>query len=261
MTSAFFIFKKAVRNLMKTETRLCYEVETDCAPSDTAALVLAAGNSSRMGGIQKIFADLCGVPVIIRTLQAFEESPLIGSIILTARSEDIFALQALTHRFGITKLRDIVCGGESRQESAAKGIAMADRSVNKVLIHDGARPLVTQRMIADTVKALDHAPGVCCAVPVKDTVKRLNTDQTVAETPDRSALVLAQTPQGVLKGDYLDAVAKADNLSRFTDDVSLLEAAGKTVLTVPGDPKNIKITTPEDLLLAEMFLKEEFPCE
>ena len=239
---------------MKTETALKYELtqkNDGCLP----VIVLAAGSFTRMRGINKQLAEINGVPVVIRTLMAFEKSPLISDIVLVVRPDDVFALQLLTERYGITKLTDIVCGGNCRQESVVKGLSRVSSKDRSVLIHDGARPLVSGEVIEGVIKGLEKFSAVTCAVPIVDTVKRGDEFGKVMKTVDREGLVSVQTPQGVRIKDYKSALEKIDDLSVFTDDTSIMEFAGFQVLTTMGDRNNIKITNQNDIFLAQSLLE------
>ena len=240
---------------MKTETVLKYEVSE--VPKDgIPAIIVAAGSFTRMEGVNKQLAEISGIPVIIRTLMAFENSNLVSSIILVVRADDVFSVQLLTEKYGITKLTDIVCGGNCRQESVVKGLSRVSVTAEKVLIHDGARPLVDGETIERVAKGLDSFSAVTCAVPIVDTVKRVDTNGQVLETLNRDGLVSVQTPQGVRVTDYKSALEKAEDLSAFTDDMSIMEKAGFKVLTVMGSRDNIKITTKRDISFAESLLEE-----
>ena len=238
------------------ETKLKLEYTLTQNTGTVPVIVVAAGASSRMQGTNKQLAEVGGVPVIIRTLQKFENNKNISNIILVTRDEDIFTIQMLCEKYMISKLSDIVCGGNSRQESVLKGFLRLPQNAEKVLIHDGARPFVNDTIIDGVIEGLDNCSAVTCAVKVKDTVKRVNTQGIVEETLCRDDLRAVQTPQGVKVADYLGAVEKVD-VATFTDDTSIMEAAGYKVLIVDGDYKNIKITTKEDLIMANAFLSEE----
>lgn len=243
---------------MKTETALEYNIieeSRDALP----VIIVAAGSFTRMGGINKQLAEIGGVPVIIRTLLAFENNENISNIVLVVRADDIFSLQLLTEKYGISKLSDIICGGNSRQESVLKGLSRVPQA-NSVLIHDGARPLVDKTTVNAVIEALKSYSAVTCATPIVDTVKQINTDGEVKKTLNRSELVAVQTPQGVRLNDYKAAIEKIGDVSDFTDDTSVMEAAGFKVKTVEGSRNNIKITTPIDILIAEKIL-EEAQCE
>lgn len=239
---------------MKTELKLQYKInepETKAIP----VIIVAAGNSTRMGA-NKQFMEITGVPVIARTLMAFENSSVVSRIILVAKADDIFELQRLKTKYCISKVSDIVCGGSCRQESVLNGFKRLSDDEKEVLIHDGARPLVTEEIIASVTTALNDYSAAACGVRVKDTLKQVDESGKIIKTIDRSSVFAVQTPQGVKKEEYLSAVENVD-LSAVTDDMSIMELAGYTCLMTEGSYKNIKITTPEDIALAENFLKEE----
>ncbi len=167
-------------------------------------------------------------------------------------------MQQLADGYSIKKLSDIVCGGESRQQSVKNGLERLPENAETVLIHDGARPFVTDEIICSVISALSTHNAVTCAVKLKDTVKRVDENGNVLSTPDRNTLVAVQTPQGVNVSDYRAALESSVDLGRFTDDMSVMEAAGHKPFTVPGSYENIKVTTPEDIALAEyLILKDE----
>ncbi|MBR4911113.1 MAG: 2-C-methyl-D-erythritol 4-phosphate cytidylyltransferase [Clostridia bacterium] len=222
--------------------------------SGLPVIIVAAGSSSRMGGEDKQLISISGIPVIARTMLAFERSADISKIILVTRRESIPKMQLLAEKYMISKLTDIVEGGDTRQQSVMCGIARLGADDKKVLVSDGARPFVTGRMIKDCVCALDSHDGCLCAVKVNDTVKEV-IDGAVRSTVDRSRLYLAQTPQGITVSLYKKAAVNTD-ISVFTDDVSVLESVGADVIAVEGDVRNIKITTPSDIALAEIYVKE-----
>ena len=236
-----------------TELKLEYAV-CDNENKGIPVIIAAAGSSSRMEGVNKQTALLCGVPVLARTLMTFNRSDAISSIILIVRPEDVFSMQMMAEKYGIDKLTDIVCGGATRQESVLNGFNRLDKNAEAVLIHDGARPFVDNSVIREVAGALKECSAVTCAVPVKDTIKVVDKDGKVLSTPDRSTLAAVQTPQGVRVADYRAAIEKIGDVSKFTDDMSIMEAAGFRVHTVKGSYRNIKITTPEDLRLAEYLL-------
>lgn len=238
----------------KTELKLDYTINEQCG--NIPVIVVAAGASSRMQGISKQLAEIGSVPVIIRTLKAFENCDQISNIILVVRTEDLFQIQMLCEKYMITKLSDIVCGGNSRQESVLKGFSRLPEDAKKVLIHDGARPFVDSKIIYSVADALEKHSAVTCAVRVKDTIKKVDENGKVLKTVPREDLVSVQTPQGVWVSEYLAACESAD-VAKFTDDTSIMEAAGYEVFVTEGSYKNIKITTKEDLILAKAFLSEE----
>lgn len=241
---------------MKTETfTLNY---TTCAENGGVGVVIpAAGSSTRMQGVDKLFTELQGVPVIVRTLQAFQKHPLVQSIVLVTRKDSILKLQQLVASYGLTKVTDILPGGANRAESVRAGFeALAAQGRQTVLIHDGARPLVSAEVISRVIAGVEEFAAAAAAVPVKDSIKQVGSLGKILKDVPRSALCAMQTPQGFLTENYAEAlktVASAD----FTDDCALMEKAGFAVYTVPGDYKNIKLTTPEDFIIAEAFLREE----
>lgn len=240
-----------------TETKLRYEIcESD--EKGVPVIIVAAGASSRMQGENKQFIELNGVPVIVKSLLAFENCPLIKNIILVTRQEDIFSLQLLAEKYDINKLSDIVCGGKTRPESVLNGFARVDENDSFVLIHDGARPLVTNEIISSVAESLKKHSAVTCAVKVKDTIKEVDSEGKVIKTLVRDSLVAVQTPQGVRKKEYLGAVESIGDVTGFTDDMSIMEAVGYDIYTVEGSYKNIKITTPEDVKTAAAFAEDEF---
>jgi 2-C-methyl-D-erythritol 4-phosphate cytidylyltransferase len=240
--------------MTKTELKLEYTLSQN--KGTVPVIVVAAGASSRMGGTNKQLAEVGGVPVIIKTLQKFENNKNISNIILVVRDEDLFTIQMLADKYMISKVSDIVCGGKNRQESVLKGFARLPENAEKVLIHDGARPFVSDVIIDSVIDGLNEYSAVTCGVKVKDTIKRVSQGGIAEETLERDSLRAIQTPQGVRVQEYLTAVENAD-IANFTDDTSIMEAAGHKVLIVDGDYKNIKITTKEDLILANAFASEE----
>lgn len=244
--------------MLETEFKLEYEIEELSADGGVPVIVVAAGSSTRMNGINKQTAMLCGVPLIIRTLMRFEKCDKISNIILVVKPDELFSMQQLADRYGIKKLTDIVCGGENRQQSVKNGLERLPQNAETALIHDGARPFVTDEIICGVISALSTHNAVTCAVRLKDTVKQVDENGNVLSTPDRNTLVAVQTPQGVNVSDYRAALESAGDLGRFTDDMSVMEAAGHKPFTVPGSYENIKVTTPEDIALAEyLILKDE----
>lgn len=237
-----------------TDVEIAYTLCPAEKRKSVAAVVVAAGSSTRMGGLSKQFLPLCGVPVLGRSLLAFQEHNRVNRIIAVCRQEDIADVQKLVRQYEITKLCDIVPGGATRAESVQKGLALCREEL--VAIHDGARPLVSAAVIDRVLEAAELYGAAACAVPVKDTVKQTDPCGKILSTPDRASLRLVQTPQAFSLELYRQAAADlGDALSDLTDDCAVLEAAGHPVYLVPGDYANIKITTPEDMALAEaLFL-------
>ncbi len=217
-------------------------------------IIVAAGDSTRMNGIAKPFALLKGIPVIARTLLKFHNSPCISNIVLVTKKEYIPQMQSLCDEYMITKISDIVEGGSNRQESVYEGLKRV-KNANKVLIHDGARPLISSDLISRICSKLLSCDGVICAVKSKDTIKNVCADGVVNLTYKREELYCVQTPQGADVEKYLNLLGNTD-LSVFTDDASILESAKIPVYVVDGEYTNIKITTPDDLALAEFYLEK-----
>ncbi len=238
------------------KTKLKLEYTLNEQRGNIPVIVVAAGSSNRMKGTNKQLYEIGSVPVVIKCLQAFENCNQISNIILVVRSEDLFQIQMLCEKYMITKISDIVCGGNTRQESVLKGFSRLPKSAQKVLIHDGARPFVDSKIICSVADALEKHPAVTCAVRVKDTIKQVDENGKVLKTVPREDLVSVQTPQGVKVSEYL-AACKSVDVAKFTDDTSIMEAAGYEVFVTEGSYKNIKITTKEDLILAKAFLSEE----
>ncbi len=234
--------------------KLEFKENSENSVSGIPAIIVAAGSSLRMQGINKQFVSLCGVPAIVHTLRAFQSSKYISEIILVTKAEFIADMQGFADKYMISKLTDIVEGGSCRGESVINGLSRIKNS-KYVMIHDGARPLVKEDIIGAVFDALKEYDCAIPVVPVKDTVKEISNQKSVSKTLNREKLAAVQTPQGVNLQKYMSAITDAD-LSRFTDDASVMESAGHTVITVEGDYENIKITTPEDVVIAEYYLEK-----
>lgn len=218
------------------------------------AVVPAAGSSTRMGE-DKLLLPLGEIPVILRSLRALEDSPYITEIILVARGERIVLLSQLCRDAALTKVTKVVVGGESRTDSVLAGLREADPQAELIAIHDGARPLVTAEIIAAAVEKAAERGAAAPAVPVKDTVKRA-VDGVVTATPDRAELFAVQTPQVFEHGLILGALEKAkQDGAALTDDCAAVERIGMPVCLTEGSYENIKLTTPEDLAVAEAILE------
>ncbi len=239
-----------------TELKLEYSV-CEKKKGGIPVIIVAAGASTRMQGVNKQFVSLLGIPVIARTLAAFENSPQISKIIIVTTEHCIPEMQLICEKYMISKLTDIVSGGATRHESVMQGISRLDINDTKVLIHDGARPLVDGDTIFEVVQALEEFDAAVCVCKINDTVKSVDDNGMITATVDRSCLYSALTPQGVDVKKYLSACEQMENIDSFTDDVSIMEAAGFSVKAVMGSRKNIKITTPEDVFIAEAFVKGE----
>ena len=218
------------------------------------AIIVAAGNSTRMGGINKQFLLIDGVPVLIRTLQAFSKCELINEIVVAAREEDIPKMYAMIKDYEVLKVTDIVKGGETREESVFNAIRRSSPLSEYLAIHDGARPLVTDEIIVDTVETAFRTGAAATGVKVKDTIKIVNSQNVIVQTPARDSLWAVHTPQVFDRKMYLSAVDNVINSEQFTDDCKLIEEYGREVTMVEGSYENIKITTPEDINIAEAIV-------
>ena len=221
-----------------------------------AAVVPAAGSSSRMNGVDKIFYRLGGDPVIVRTLRVLSACEYIGEIVLLVREDSVTRAAALMNAYGLDKVTYVLAGGAERIDSVAAGVAVVSKKAKYIIVHDGARPLVTSDIVDRAVLAAKKFGAAACAVPVKDTVK-LAEKGIVKDTPDRSSLFAVQTPQ-VFDADLLRAAitnAQEKELA-VTDDCMAVEAIGGTVLLSEGSYENIKLTTKTDLKFAEAVLEQ-----
>lgn len=221
------------------------------------ALVAAAGTSSRMGGINKLLQPLDGVPVLIRVLTALQLAEQVDEIVVATRETDMVEISHLCHTYGITKCKKVIRGGETRVHSVLLAAYEAAPETTLLAVQDGARPLVTAGLIDNCIRAAVRCGAAAPAVMVKDTIKAVNEEEVVTQTPDRSLLRAVQTPQ-VFDADLLKAALQSalEHGAAVTDDCSAVERLGKTVLLIPGDEENLKITTPIDLVVAEAILRE-----
>ncbi len=241
----------------KTDFALEFK-ETTKDKDGLPVIIVAAGSSSRMKGQDKLFAPIGGIPVIAKTLRVFENSPLICEITVVTREEKKADISLIAEKYAISKLKQIVNGGSCREESVRNGVCLYKDREDKVLIHDAARPFVTGKVIENVVMALRTADSVTCAVTVKDTVKLVGEKGEVISTLDRSHLAAVQTPQGVSVPKFLEIAESAEDLAAFTDDTAVMESAGIPTQIVEGDYNNIKLTTPEDMVVAEALIEKEW---
>ena len=218
-----------------------------------AAVIVAAGSATRMQGIDKMLVPLAGVPVVLRSVRALVASDCIDSLVIVTRTECMETLRTLCAE--VSKPVTVVAGGASRPESVLAGLAALPEGTELAAIHDGARPLVTQAVIAEAVEAAERCGAAAPAVPVHDTIKQAENG-LVRATPERKTLFAVQTPQ-VFDVKLLKTVLRAamERGIALTDDCSAVEAAGKPVVLTQGCEENLKITTPVDLTLAEAILK------
>lgn len=218
------------------------------------AVIAAAGSSSRMGGRDKLAEPLDGIPVILRTLAAVEAVPEIREIVVVTREDRVEEYRRLLGQ--CSRLRAVVPGGSTRQESVRNGVRALSPDCMLAAIHDGARPLVTPEVFARCIEAARSCGAATAAVPVKDTIKLADEAGRVLDTPDRSRLWAVQTPQIFDRERYLRAAEEAERRGlSCTDDCQLFEAMGWEVQLVMGDYRNLKLTTPEDFLAAGAYLE------
>ena len=219
------------------------------------AVIVAAGSASRMGGIDKVMAPLNGEPMIARTVRTFQNCDAISEIVVVTRQDLILPVTSLCA--GMDKVKAVVTGGSSRQESVHLGLNALSDKCKLAAIHDGARPLISWQVIDRVVRAANTYGAAAPAIPVKDTIKVVQGG-VVKETPDRAALQAVQTPQ-VFDFDILRGAlkkAKQDG-AQVTDDCSAVERIGLSVKIVEGEERNLKVTTPLDLKIAQLLLEEE----
>ena len=221
----------------------------------TGVVIVAAGSASRMCGIDKVMAPLGDKPMILRTVAAFQNCDAISEIVIVTRRDLLIPISDL--RTDYDKVCGVVVGGASRQESVEAGIEALSKEVKLIAVHDGARPLVSCAVIDRVVRAANTFHAAIPVIPVKDTIK-LAQGGVVKSTPDRNKLFAVQTPQ-VFDRDLLCAALKKVRINdvAVTDDSSAVEYLGFAVKTVDGDEKNIKVTTPVDLKIAELFMEEQ----
>ena len=223
------------------------------------AIVLAAGQGKRMHSkIQKQFLEIGGKPILYYSMECFQKSPLIQDIILVTGEDMISYCQSeIVEKYGFTKVGRVTAGGKERYDSVYAGL-LCCQDTNYVYIHDGARPFVTEEMIQRGYEAVKRTNACVMGMPSKDTVKLADPSGYIKETPDRKIVWNIQTPQifsyDLIRGAY-ESIRKKD-MSNVTDDAMVVEQeTGTKILLVEGSYQNIKITTPEDLAVAEAFLR------
>jgi 2-C-methyl-D-erythritol 4-phosphate cytidylyltransferase len=228
------------------------------------AIVLSAGMGSRMGSdIPKQYLPLYGKPVIYYSLKAFEESEIDEVVLVTGADDISFCKKEIVQKYGFQKITQVVPGGKERYDSVFEGLK-ALKDAGNVLIHDGARPMLTPDIISRSLACVKKERACVVGMPVKDTIKIMDEHTYAAETPDRSSLWMVQTPQGfsyeLIWRAYEILYGRPDQaevLRTVTDDAMLVERmTGTKAKLIEGSYENIKITTPEDLLVAEVFLKK-----
>ena len=223
----------------------------------TVAIVPAAGSGNRMGReLSKQYLALGGMPLLVHTLNVFERCPVVDALLVVVPPSDVEAVRTeMLPRWSLKKLAGVIPGGKERQDSVRAGIEALERETELVVIHDAVRPFITVELIENCIRAAAEEGAATVGVPVKDTVKEVGADGRVMRTCDRNLLWLTQTPQA-FRRDIIENAHRAAVRDgyRGTDDTSLVERLGIAVRMIRGDYGNIKITTPEDLVIAEALL-------
>lgn len=223
-----------------------------------SVVITAAGHSRRMGGGNKLLLPLGGEPILVHTVRAFQRHPLVEGIVVSAPAGQEEDYRRLFAQYGLTAVKRVVTGGAERQNSIFEALqSFVDAAPACIAVHDGARPVITSDLISQLYEALPGWDGVVPCLPVKDTIKRVAQNGEVVETLVRAELVAVQTPQLFPYAGLMQAYERCLAQSYLgTDDASLVEKCGGRVLACPGDYHNIKVTTAEDLSLAEQYLQE-----
>ena len=228
-------------------------------PEKCGAIICAAGSGSRMRSARpKQYLTLHGWPILARSVSPFHQHPEIELIVIVAPERWMAATTRLLAEYDLGKKCEVIAGGIRRQDSVEKGLKHIGDRADIVLVHDGARPLVSETIISNCINTIRTCGTAVTAIPVKDTLKRTDENGTITATVDRNNLWQAQTPQGARTKDLRKAFAGSKN-AEVTDEAMLLEMAGYSVQLVMGSEKNIKITRPEDLTLAEGMLMHKQP--
>lgn len=222
----------------------------------TCAVIVAAGNSTRMGEEcgSKQFIEINGIPVLVRTVTSFENAETVDEIIIVTKEEHIISVADLVKSFGFKKVSSIAKGGSTRQKSVEAGLSSIAPETEYVCIHDGARPFITPEDIDRVNEAAYKYAAAAIGVKLKDTIKMIDNDGFIINTVDRSTLYAIQTPQSFSVNILFSSLALANKQGKdFTDDCQLIENAGGKVFMIEGSYDNIKITTVEDLNLAHII--------
>ena len=227
-------------------------LRTDESAPRVGAVIVAAGRSTRMGGVDKTFAPLLGAPLIAHTVERFENFPGVHEVALVLAEESVPTGRELAASRGWQKTLQVCAGGARRQDSVYNGLA-ALGDCGLVLVHDGARPCVDAATLERGIRAAAEHGAAVAGTPVKDTIKRVSPDLLVEDTPERARLWAAQTPQVFRRDLLLEAHRRCDG--DYTDDAAMVEAIGHPVRMFEGAYENIKVTTAGDLVVAEAFLR------
>ncbi|MBQ9365918.1 MAG: 2-C-methyl-D-erythritol 4-phosphate cytidylyltransferase [Schwartzia sp.] len=224
-----------------------------------SVIIPAAGRGTRMkAGINKSFLELSGKPMLIRSIMKFSDIDEVGEVIVAVAPDEVAFIRWSLEKIPGIKPTKVVEGGDERQMSVANALKVVSSDADVVLVHDAARPLVTKKIIEDVIEAARANGAAIAAVRAKNTVKKVDDDGTVRETPDRSELWEVQTPQGFTRGLIMEAYLHAMQDGFIgTDDAALVERIGRPVKVVEGSYSNIKVTSPEDIIIAEALIRNE----
>ena len=225
-------------------------------PDYCTAVIVAAGSSERMHGTDKVMAPLGGEPIILHSVRAFQNSPRVQEIVVVTREDLLEPVSTLLHEQGMDKVRLVVSGGDTRIGSVEQGLNHVSARTRLVAIHDGARPLVTGKIIDETIRKASQTTAAAPAIGMKDTIK-VAKNGVVEYTPERGQIFAAQTPQ-VFDFDLYRAALRSAQQKKLplTDDCAVAEAFGLHVFLTQGDERNLKVTTPFDLRVAQMLLEQ-----
>lgn len=228
--------------------------------SKIAVLIPAAGQGRRMGSsVKKPYLRLADKPVLSHTIDRFEQNKVVDDIFVIVDESDFnTCISNILEPFQYNKVRELISGGDTRQRSVYNGLCALDDDIEYVIIHDGVRPFINDDIIRKCLEATAEWGAAVSAVPVKDTIKLVNDDLFVVDTPNRELLWRVQTPQVFRKSLIVAAHEKAlKDESKAPDDATLVEKFGSPVKMVIGSYKNVKLTTPEDMRVAEVILSDE----
>ena len=225
-------------------------------PPRCSVVIAAAGSSERMNGEDKLFLNICGVPVLAYTLSAFERSDRISEIIIVTRESKTSRVSEICGEYGISKAKKIVIGGGTRLESVLKGVRVVSKKTKLIAVHDGARPCITQKIITNTIDRAAKYHAAAPGIPITSTIKKVK-DGVIVKSVDREGLVEIQTPQ-IFDADLIKAALclAANENADITDDCQAVEKLGFPIHVTEGSRDNIKLTTSEDIQIAEgIFLR------
>lgn len=247
-------------HIIQNIAKVCNHVTAEKEPKPyTVAILLAAGKGARMQNDQqtKQMIKIDEVPIVVRSLLAFEACPCINEIYIVGLKDELPIYSKYKKIYGITKLKKAITGGDCRAKSAEKGFSHIPKDCEYVVFHDAARCLITEKDVERVVRSGFRYGAAIAAKKATDTIKISNKDKFIESTPDRTMVWMAQTPQAFKKSVYEVALAKAEKLDEsVTDDAMLVEKAGFHVKLVNCESENIKITTPDDILYAEYILEK-----